>query len=172
MSDRTVRTICQRLSLRQPQIDSLEILADVLAKVELTKGGDPAAGNAWLYTADGIWNRGPFTLKALYAQWNLSGSGPKAVGADVQRGWYIEPSYMLNEHLGLFTRYGRWNNQAGSHSPGDTQFRQWNLGLNYWPTPGVVLKADYQHEDIPRFGTQSDETTPGTGINLGVGYQF
>ena len=46
MSDRTVRTISQRLSLRQPQLDSLEILADVLAKVELTKGRDPAASLA------------------------------------------------------------------------------------------------------------------------------
>jgi type III restriction enzyme len=43
MSDRTVRTISQRLSLRKPQADSLEILADVLGRIELSKGGDPAA---------------------------------------------------------------------------------------------------------------------------------
>lgn len=43
MSDRIVRTIIQRLSLRKPQADSLEILADVLAKVELAKGGDASA---------------------------------------------------------------------------------------------------------------------------------
>jgi type III restriction enzyme len=41
--DRTVRTISQRLSLRKPQADSLEILADVLGRVVLTKGGDAAA---------------------------------------------------------------------------------------------------------------------------------
>jgi type III restriction enzyme len=46
VSDRTVRTICQRLSLRKPQVDSLEILADVLTRVELTKGGEPAAALA------------------------------------------------------------------------------------------------------------------------------
>ncbi len=40
MSDRTVRTISQRLSLRKPQVDSLEILADVLSRVELSKGSD------------------------------------------------------------------------------------------------------------------------------------
>lgn len=40
MSDRTVRTISQRLSLRKPQTDSLEILADILTKMQLTKGGD------------------------------------------------------------------------------------------------------------------------------------
>ncbi len=43
MIDRTVRTISQRLSLRKPQADSLEILADVLGRVVLTKGGDAAA---------------------------------------------------------------------------------------------------------------------------------
>lgn len=43
MIDRTVRTISQRLSLRKPQADSLEILADVLGRVVLSKGGDAAA---------------------------------------------------------------------------------------------------------------------------------
>jgi len=46
MSDRTVRTISQRLSLRKPQADSLEILADVAGKIELSKDADPAAALA------------------------------------------------------------------------------------------------------------------------------
>jgi len=46
VSDRTVRTISQRLSLRKPQSESLEILADVVGKIELSKGGDPAAALA------------------------------------------------------------------------------------------------------------------------------
>ena len=46
MSDRTVRSISQRLSLRSPQVDSIEILADVLTKMELVKGGDPTAALA------------------------------------------------------------------------------------------------------------------------------
>jgi type III restriction enzyme len=44
MTDRIVRSINQRLSLRKPQSDSLEILADVLEKVGLSKGADAAAG--------------------------------------------------------------------------------------------------------------------------------
>ncbi len=158
--------------LKWTSIPGLTLAGSVNYQSNVSQGDDPSAGNALLYTADAIWNRGPYTLKVLYAQWNLAGSGPRAVGADLQRGWYIEPSYMLDEHLGFFTRYNRWDNQAGSLGPGSTQFSQWNVGLNYWLSPGVVLKADYQHESIPRFGTQSDETTPGTGFNLGVGYQF
>jgi len=46
VSDRNVRSITQRLSLRQPQIDSLEILADVLSKIELSKCSDSAAALA------------------------------------------------------------------------------------------------------------------------------
>jgi type III restriction enzyme len=41
--DRTARTISQRLSLRKPQSESLEILADAVCRIELSKGGDAAA---------------------------------------------------------------------------------------------------------------------------------
>ncbi|WP_186139511.1 DEAD/DEAH box helicase [Burkholderia gladioli] len=46
MTDRTVRTISQRLSLRKPQVDSLEILADVASRIALEKDGNPAAALA------------------------------------------------------------------------------------------------------------------------------
>jgi len=46
VTDRTVRTISQRLSLRKPQVDSLEILADVASRIALEKSGDPAAALA------------------------------------------------------------------------------------------------------------------------------
>lgn len=43
MTDRIARMIGQRLSLRKPQSDSLEILADIISKIELSKDGDAAA---------------------------------------------------------------------------------------------------------------------------------
>lgn len=43
MIDHNVRTISQRLSLRRPQSDSLEILADVLGRIDLSKEADPEA---------------------------------------------------------------------------------------------------------------------------------
>lgn len=46
MTDRTIRTISQRLSLRKPQSDSLEILGDVLSRVDLSKGYDADAALA------------------------------------------------------------------------------------------------------------------------------
>lgn len=41
--DRVARSISQRLSLRKPQSESLEILADVVSKIDLSKGCDPMA---------------------------------------------------------------------------------------------------------------------------------
>ncbi|WP_353070110.1 DEAD/DEAH box helicase family protein [Tunturibacter empetritectus] len=46
MSDRTVRNISQRLSLRKPQSDSLEILADVASRIALSKSSDTTAALA------------------------------------------------------------------------------------------------------------------------------
>ena len=51
MTDTLVRTIAQRLSLRSPQAASLELLADVLGRVELKKGNDPAAALATIRAA-------------------------------------------------------------------------------------------------------------------------
>jgi len=46
VTERTVRTISQRLSLRKPQVDSLEILADVLSRIDVSKDADLAAALA------------------------------------------------------------------------------------------------------------------------------
>lgn len=45
-NDRIARAISQRLSLRKPQVESLEILADVASRIAIAKGGDSAAALA------------------------------------------------------------------------------------------------------------------------------
>jgi hypothetical protein len=66
--------------------------------------------------------------------------------------------------VGVFARYNEWDNRAGDSA--DSEYQQTNIGINYWPIPDVVLKADYQFQQGP--------TDSGTveGINLGIGYQF
>ena len=103
-------------------------------------------------------------MRALYAQWDLDGSGPQAVGADEQTGWYVEPSYKVTPKLGLFTRYSQWDNQAGDST--DSEFSQIDAGINYWLHPDVVVKADYQSQDAPAGRDEFD------GVNIGIGYQF
>src|SRR5271156_5176342 len=46
LADRALRAVAQRLSLRKPQADSLEILAEILERVTLSKGIDPATALA------------------------------------------------------------------------------------------------------------------------------
>lgn len=46
MTDRIARTISQRLSLRKPQSESLEILADIVGRIALAKGEDTTAALA------------------------------------------------------------------------------------------------------------------------------
>ncbi len=107
-------------------------------------------------------------FRALYAQWNVNAVEAELIGRDTQRGWYVEPSYKIalnNEHsVGFFARYSVWDNEAGDSV--DSEFKQTNFGVNYWPHENVVLKLDYQ---IDNFANSPSEDNR---INLGVGLQF
>lgn len=141
----------------------VELAASIQYQQNITQGNDPTAGEAWLYEAHADIRRGPFGLRALYATWNLDGSGPASVGADKQTGYYVEPSFRINPKWGVFGRYNAWDNRAGDNS--DSEMVQYNAGVNFWPHPDVVLKADMQLQDND--GSKNDN-----GFNLGVGYQF
>jgi hypothetical protein len=111
--------------------------------------------------------RGPWWLRALYARWDLDGDQPKAIGRDEQYGWYVEPGYIFDTRiggLGLFARYAETDNAAGDAT--DSKIKETTVGLNYWPHPQVVLKADYQWQSVPP-GVVDDDR-----VNLGVGFMF
>jgi cell division protein FtsB len=150
--------------LKWTGVPGVELGTSIQYQEDITQGLDTSAGSATLWEAHAAINKGPFGLRALYATWDLDGSGPESVGADEQTGWYIEPSYKLTSNIGVFTRYSFWDNQAGNSA--DTEYEQWDLGLNWWLDPQVVIKLDYQDQDTPTGTTELD------GFNLGVGYQF
>lgn len=97
---------------------------------------------------------GPFKLRVLYAQWNVGGDAARNANRDIQRGWYVEPSYKLTDRLGAFVRYSDWYTDA------DDRKDRWLYGVNYWIHPNVVLKADVQNQK------------GANGFNLAVGYSF
>lgn len=149
--------------IRWNAIPGLELAASYQYQDDITQGKDDAAGRADMVEAHAIASKGAFTLKALYAMWNLEGSGPDASGADEQVGYYIEPSFKLTSTVGVFARFNQWDNQAGSNS--ESEKTQWDMGINYWPHPNVVVKADYQIQE-----NENDKNQD--GFNLGIGYSF
>lgn len=152
----------------------VELAATAQWQKDVTQG-DERVG-ATLFEAHADIERGPFGLRALYARWDLDksnvidASDPAAVGRDEQVGWYIEPSmkgrlWGIPGEVGVFARYNQWDNNAGSSNT-DSEMKQVNVGINYWPLPDVVFKFDAQQQDNE--GDQKNDN----GFNLGVGYQF
>lgn len=141
----------------------VELAATVQQQTDITQGNDATAGSANLFELHGIYNKGPFTIKALFAQWSLDGTGPQSIGADEQSGWYIEPSFKINETFGIFARYNKYDNTAGDSANSEKQ--QTDVGISWWIDPSVVIKADYQTQD-------NDNGENQNGFNLGMGYMF
>ncbi len=140
-------------------IPGLELAATLQVQDDVTQGAQDVG--ATLFSAHGIWHKGPLAVRALYARWDLDGAAPEALGRDEQSGWYVEPSYRLTERLGVFARYSEWDNEAGSAT--DTVREQWDAGVNVYLHPQVVLKADY---------SKFDGILDGDAVHLGVGYAF
>jgi phosphate-selective porin len=146
-------------------IAGLEIGAALNYQEDLYQGAMSDDIDALLATAHVAYENGPFGLRALVASWDIDSAIENvAEGADTQEGWYIEPSYMITRDLGVFARYSEWDNQAGSGN--DTQYNQWDIGLNYWLVDTVAFKLDYQFQEAPDGGKELE------GFNLGVGWSF
>ncbi|MBV1915749.1 MAG: hypothetical protein KUG72_10215 [Pseudomonadales bacterium] len=113
------------------------------------------------------YQQGPLGLKALYASWaiddKIEAASGKA-GSNEQTGFLAEASWKFIPEVGVFVRYNIWDNTAGASS--DSEYNQIDFGVNYWPHPQVVVKADYQIQDAP---AGKDEYE---GFNLGIGYSF
>ena len=150
--------------VRYRGIPGLELALTGQYQVDITQSQDPFAGSATLVEGHVAYRRGRFGLRALWARWDLDGAGPEAIGADVQEGWYVEPSFRIGERLGFFARYNEWDNQSGDSA--DSSWSQIDLGINYWPHPNVVIKLDYQIQEAPD-GKSGDDR-----FNLGLGYSF
>ena len=148
-------------------VAGLELAATLQYQTDITQGGDNFAAidtaSATLLQAHAIYQVEDFTLRALYARWDIDGDDAKAIGRDEQTGWYVEPSYKVTEELGVFVRYAEYDEVDKADATGLVEVESTSVGVNYYLHEDVVLKADY--EDI---GGTSDSK----GFNLGFGYQF
>jgi len=147
-------------------VAGLELAATLQYQTDITQGGvnftapiDTA--DATLLEAHAIYQVNNFTVRALYARWDISGDEAKALGRDEQTGWYVEPSYKFTEKVGVFARYAEYDNNAGDSD--STAVESTSIGVNYYLHENVVLKADFEN-----LGGASDSS----GFNVGFGYQF
>jgi hypothetical protein len=142
-------------------VPGLELAATLQYQQDVTQGdGGVDKAAATLFETHAVYAVNNFMIKALYARWDIEGAEAKAIGRDQQMGWYIEPSYKLNENFGVFARYAEYDNNAGDDS--DSKKDQTNIGINYYLHENVVIKADWEEHG------ESDKN----GFNLGVGYHF
>ena len=148
-------------------VPGLELAVSVQHQQNMGQGLVAGLESGNLIETHAIWSTGPFTVKALYAAWDINGAAVKAAGANEQRGFFLEPSYKISDQFGLFARFNQWDNKAGSNSgdAADTEKEQWDIGVNYWPHERVVIKADYQYQNNENGKEQN-------GLNIGLGYQF
>jgi len=103
-------------------------------------------------------------------------SGEDAIASEIQ-GWYLESAYHFlrrfipgtSHDATFFIRYEDFDTQYGMPSGFERNRKYdrtaWTIGLSYWPTENVVIKADYQ--DVDQGGGGADDF-----FNLGLGWQF
>lgn len=152
--------------LKYTGISGLELAVTAQYQEDLYQDTLPETIDATLLEAHAAWQLGNFALRALYARWDIDEAiNAIKLGADEQTGWYVEPSWRINDNWGVFARYNDWDNLAGASVDGG--IAQLDVGVNYWLNPNVVFKLDLQKQEAEKRGAKELD-----GFNLGVGYQF
>jgi outer membrane murein-binding lipoprotein Lpp len=147
------------------------------------KGNNPGInGEVGIYSADFEYNVGKFDFLGAIAHTHVNGA--KNIGngtAEEMFGWYLEGAYhfmpdewkkgkLAKSDAVVFLRYDDFDTQyqmpsGVSRNPaGDRS--EWTIGTAFWPTPNLVVKADYQ---IPDDASGDDL---GHRFNLGIGFAF
>ena len=171
VAEAEAKTFAYNGRLKYTAIPGLEVAGTINFQDNYCQNQVAGCDSATLYEGHVVYNREAFGLRALYAWWDIDGYAVKEVGADEQYGYYVEPSYRFNnawtmgQDIGVFGRYAEWDNTDGNSA--DTEYIQYNFGLNWWVDKDVVVKVDYQIQDVG-----SDISKELDGLNLGLGYQF
>jgi outer membrane murein-binding lipoprotein Lpp len=150
--------------LKYTGVRGLELAASYQYQADPSQVPGDGLDTGQLFTAHAIFQRGIFGLRALYAGWNFDGFAVEAAGADSQEGWYVEPSLRFSDNWGIYARY-----EDLDAARDQDKFTESEVGLNYWPVPGVVLKMDYRTRDhtLPALAVRDFDA-----LSLGFGYSF
>lgn len=135
-----------------------------------------------VYCTDAQLSSGGWDFRGAYAFEKINGAAD--IGGNVAseiEGWYAEAAYhfwpehwkdgrLAKSDAVAFVRYDDVDTQSevpsgATRDPRGTR-NEWTVGLSFFPTTGVVLKADYQIRDDDS-GTDLPEQ-----LNLGLGFSF
>jgi hypothetical protein len=150
--------------LRYLGVRGLQAAVTVQYQFDPSQVSNDGLDSGTLVEAHVDYQRNGFGLRALYARWDFSGEAVEAAEADTQTGWYIEPSYRLNDKVGFYARY-----EDIDAARAQDKFDQWEVGLNWWPAKNVVIKFDYRDRS---HDLDSQNGRDFSGIDLGLGYSF
>ncbi|MDX2427076.1 MAG: porin [Xanthomonadales bacterium] len=150
--------------LRYLGVPGLQAAVTVQYQFDPSQVSNDGLDSGTLIEAHVDYQRNGFGLRALYARWDFTGDAVEAADADTQTGWYIEPSYRLNDNVGFYARY-----EDVDAARAQDKFDQWEVGLNWWPARNVVIKLDYRDRS---HDLDSQNGRNFTGIDLGLGYSF
>ena len=152
--------------LKYTGVQGLELAGTLNYQSNASQESGDGLDDGLLFETHAIYQNGPFQLRALYAGWDFDGDAVAAADADRQSGWYIEPSIRPWEQLGFYVRY---EDLDGARTR--DQFKQWEIGANYWPYEDVVLKVDYRDRSVDTVDIAA-KSMDFTAFDLGIGYQF
>ena len=150
--------------LRYTGVPGLELAASYQYQSDPGQVAGDGLDSGQLFSAHAIYQRDRFGLRALYGQWNFDGAAVEAADADKQTGWYVEPSFRLTDKWGFYARY-----EDLDAARDQDKFTQSQVGFNFWPTDGVVLKMDLRRRD---FSLPALSASDFDAIDLGFGYNF
>ena len=150
--------------LRYTGMPGLELAASYQYQSDPSQVAGDGLDSGQLFSAHAIYQRDRFGLRALYGQWNFDGAAVEAADADKQSGWFVEPSFRLTDKWGFYARY-----EDLDAARDQDKFTQSQVGFNFWPTDGVVLKMDLRRRD---FSLPELSASDFDAIDLGFGYNF
>ena len=150
--------------LRYTGIPGLELAASYNYQSDPSQVPGDGLDSGQLFSAHAIYQRDRFGLRALYGHWQFDGDAVEAAGADKQTGWFVEPSFRVSDKWGFYARY-----EDLDAARDQDKFTQSQVGFNYWPTDGVVLKMDLRRRE---FSLPALSAADFDAIDLGFGYNF
>lgn len=147
-------------------IPGLEVAGTIQYQADPSQASNDGLDDGTLFEGHIAYQGKHFGLRTLYAAWDFNGDAVETAAneADSQDGWYVEPSYKINDKFGVYARISEI-----SAARDQDNFDESEIGFNWWPHPDVVIKFDYrdrEHELASATGRDFD------GIDLGIGYQF